>query len=93
MFNFDTASLGWAETLIVFFSTLVADLLWAVYIRRVSEGKSLQAATYSAFIVLLGAIAVASYVENSWYLFPAIVGAFVGTLITIEFDKRKSGKT
>ncbi len=92
MFNFDAATLSWTEGAIVFISTLVADLLWAIYIRRVGEGKSFQAALYSAFIVLLGAVAVAGYVENSWYLFPAIVGAFVGTLITIEFDKRKSGK-
>lgn len=90
MFHFDVTTFTWAETLLVFFSTLAADLLWAFYIRRTTEGKALQAASYSAIIVLLGAIAVASYVENSWYLFPAIVGAFVGTLLTVGFDRKKA---
>jgi len=89
MFNFDSFTFSWTEAAVVFLSTLAADLLWAIYIRRVGEGKSMKAAIYSAFIVLLGAVAVGSYIENSWYLFPAVAGAFVGTWITIEHDKKK----
>lgn len=89
MFNFDNTIFTWTEAILVFFSTLTSDLLWAVYIRRTTEGKALRAAVYSGFIVLLGAIVVSSYIENSWYLFPAIIGAIIGTYIVVRFDKKK----
>lgn len=90
MFNFDVATFSWTEALIVFICTGVADLLWTVYIRRTTDGKAVPAATYSALIILLGAIVVTTYVENSFYLAPAVTGAFLGTLLTIRLDKKKA---
>lgn len=90
MFHFDDVTFRWFEAVLVFFSTLAADLLWVVYIRRTTEGKALQSAVFSGLIVFLGAFAVAGYVENSWYLFPAVLGAFIGTLFTVTFDKKKT---
>lgn len=89
MFNFDSATFSWTDAVIVLLCTGMADLLWAIYIRRTTEGKAIPAATYSALIVLLGAVVVTTYVENSYYLIPAVAGAFIGTLATIRFDKKK----
>ena len=66
-----------------------SDIIWVFYIRRVSQGKALQGAASSAFIVLLGAFVVVSYVKNWLYIIPTLLGAFVGTFIAIKIDTSK----
>jgi branched-subunit amino acid ABC-type transport system permease component len=77
------------EAILIFLATAVSDILWVFYIRRTSEGKAVSAASFSASIVLLGGLVVLAYVGNMWYLIPAALGAFVGTIITIKFDIRE----
>lgn len=81
------------EAILIFFATAASDVLWVFYIRRTSKGKAISAAVFSAMIVLLGGIVVLAYVDNKWYLIPAALGAFAGTIITIKFDiKNKQHK-
>lgn len=87
MFNLENFSL--VRALIIFFATAVSDVVWVFYIRRTGEGRALQAAFFSSAIVILGAVAIVSYVDNTLYLIPAVFGAFVGTIITIKFDLGK----
>lgn len=82
------SNINWIEVILIFLATTVSDILWVFYIRRTGEGKAIAAATFSALIVLLGGLVVLAYVGNTWYLIPAALGAFVGTLITIKFDLR-----
>jgi len=79
--------LEWAEALMVFGATVLSDMLWAFYIRRTNEGKVFWAALFSAIIILSGGLVVVAYVDNNWYLVPAALGAFVGTVISIAADK------
>jgi len=78
--------INWLEVILIFLATAVSDVLWVFYIRRTSKGKAISAASFSAMIVLLGGLVVLAYVDNMWYLIPAAIGAFVGTIITIKFD-------
>lgn len=78
------------NALLVFIATGVADLLWAMYIRRTSNGQAFQAGLFSALMVFLGAFVVTSYIENSLYLIPSVFGAFVGTYYTVKIDYEKS---
>jgi len=84
--------LEWAESLMVFGATVLSDMLWAFYIRRTNEGKVFWAALFSAIIILSGGLVVVAYVDNNWYLIPAAVGAFVGTVISIVVDKWRNAR-
>jgi len=84
-FSFETFS--WAEAFTVFIFMLVTDVIWVFYIRRTAQGKSFQAASMSALMSLTSALVVVSYIENSIYLIPTAIGAFVGTILSIRFDK------
>ena len=77
------------KALLVFLVTAVSDTLWAIYIRRVTDGKSLSASTLSAVIIIAGGLVAIEYISNNWYLLPAALGAFVGTFFTIKLDKKK----
>jgi len=79
-----------AKALVVFLVTAFSDTLWAIYIRRVTHGKTLSASTLSAIIIIAGGLVAIEYIGNNWYLLPAAIGAFVGTFLTIKFDNRKA---
>ena len=78
--------INWLEVILIFLATAVSDVLWVFYIRRTSKGKAISAAAFSSFIVLLGGLVVLAYVDNMWYLIPAALGAFAGTIISIKLD-------
>lgn len=68
--------------IIVAISTFVLGVLYSVYIKALSENKMLRAALFGELVVLCGAVTTVNYVENHWYLIPAIIGGFLGTLLT-----------
>ena len=74
----------------IFFAMTFSDLIWVFYIRRINQGKAAQAALTSMIIVILGALIIISYVENIWYLVPAVLGAFTGTFLATKFDTKKN---
>ncbi len=77
------------ETLFVFAATAVGDFLWVLYIRRTNSGAALSAAAFSSFLILLGALVIVTYIQNSWYLLPTVAGGFVGTFATVKMDSKK----
>ncbi len=80
------ARFDWFRAFLIFLATSLSDILWVFYIRRTSEGKAFSAGLFSALIVVIGAFVIVSYVDNKFYLIPAALGAFIGTIITIKFD-------
>jgi hypothetical protein len=75
---------------IVFLSAVGLDALWALYIRRSSQGKALAAASCAAVLLGLGAFNAISYLEDHWMLLPAMSGAFIGTYATLVWERRRS---
>lgn len=76
------------QVIIVFFSTLMADFSWSMYIKLLSKNKDLKAACWSAFITLIGGITIIGYTANHWLIIPAIVGGFIGTYLSKYFNKK-----
>ena len=68
----------------VFLAVALTDSLWTGWIRAASDGSALPAASYSALIVLVGAFVTCSYVKDRIYLIPAVLGAFVGTWLSVR---------
>ena len=67
----------------VFLAVALTDSLWTSWIRAASSGEPFWAALYSALIVLVGAYVTMAYVRDRIYILPAILGAFVGTYLSV----------
>lgn len=75
--------------LFVFLNVGLADIIWALYIKAAANNHTWKAAVSSALIVAMGSFTVLEYTQNHWMVVPALLGAFVGTFVTIEYHKRK----
>lgn len=64
------------------------DVCWARYIAKVGEGRALQAANWSALIMICGAFATISYLHDRRLLAAAILGAWLGTYTSVRFAKK-----
>lgn len=72
---------------LVFFALCAVDMCWTFYIAKVSERRALAAANWSSLIMVCGAFATVSYVEDKRLLIAAVSGAWVGTYLTIRWGK------
>jgi hypothetical protein len=75
----------WA--VLLFCSNVLDDVLAVLYIRRVSEGKYVQAAGYSGLLTLIVAFSVKLYVESTAYLLPVVVGSAIGAALGTWWDQ------
>lgn len=78
---------NWYTATLIFFTYVVIDILYALYIICVGRRQALAAATTTAAIYSLLAFGVISYSKSIWYLIPLASGAFVGTYLTVRFKK------
>jgi len=67
----------------VFLAVALADALWSLYMLAVAAREPVVAGCYSAGIVLAGAFVTVQYVKDRRYLLPAVLGAFVGTYLSV----------
>lgn len=78
--------------IIAFLIMASLDAIWARYIAAISGKPALKGAVWSAAIVAMGGIATVQYTQNSVLLIPAAIGAFVGTYLSVWYDKRQETK-
>lgn len=83
---------SWATAVLIFFTYVVIDILYAYYIMCVEERRPLRAAATTSLIYSLLAYGVVSYSQNILYLLPLASGAFFGTFIMVAYKKRKETK-
>lgn len=77
-----------SKAVIVFFTYVVIDVLFALYVIFVKKGRAFSSALVSAGIYGLMAFGVASFTKNPLYLIPLTTGAFVGTYAVVRFEKK-----
>jgi hypothetical protein len=72
--------------LLVFVSTFFADLVWARYIAAAAaaEKRAHAASAWSAAIIALSAFNIVQYSLNWMNVFPALVGAYLGTWVALR---------
>jgi hypothetical protein len=70
--------------LLVFVSTFFADLVWARYIAAAAEKRAHAASGWSAAIIALSAFNIVQYSLNWKTVFPALVGAYLGTWFALR---------
>jgi len=77
-----------ATTAAIIFATYVAvDVLYAAYIICVERRRALAAASISSVLYSLLAFGVITYSKNPLYLIPLAAGAFVGTFLTVLYNR------
>ena len=78
--------------LLVMTTLFVADVFWALYFLKIQEKNPLMSGVYGSLIYLLGAVAVTQYTEDKSFIIAAVIGAFLGTYVTVEWKRRKEIK-
>ena len=78
--------------ILVFTAMALADVCWTYYFIKIEERKSVAAGIWGSAIYICGVFRVLSYTEDRRLIIPAVLGAFVGTYLTIEYKKRKEKK-
>lgn len=73
--------------IILFVFYLVFDILYAQYIIAVGESKAVKSATISAILIVLSLYGTIEVVKNYWYIIPVAMGCWLGTYLTIKFQK------
>jgi len=71
--------------LLMFFVTVLVDVVWARWAQHTAAGHPWRASCYSVGIVLLGALTVIWYIDDHWLLIPVALGSFVGTFIAVKW--------
>lgn len=72
--------------LVVFFSMLAMDFVFAQYTKRAAGRRPTAAANWAAMILPLNYFVVTGYVESWWMILPAMAGAWIGTHIAVSRD-------
>lgn len=74
--------------IVIFLIDLIVAFAWARCVKAVDDEKAMRAALWSSFITLSGAITVISYNYNNLLLIPAVLGAGVGTYLSVKYWKK-----
>jgi len=79
----------WFQFTLVFFSVFIADISWAMYFYKISQGKSIAAGIWGSVVTILGAYTISEYVHDPTFIIAAALGGGIGTIVTVEYNKRK----
>jgi hypothetical protein len=74
---------------LVFVATIVVDWIWAAYIIHTSKKNTLKASILATLITCIGSFVTLSFIEDHRAIIAAGAGAFVGTFLSIKFNKIK----
>ena len=75
----------------VFAAYLIVDALFARYTLDVANLNELQAANVGVLTHFLLAFGVISYTQNWLYIFPLVIGSWIGTFSMIRRERLKRG--
>ena len=79
---------SWFTAFTIFVTYIAIDVLYTAYFIHVEKRNAKTAATLSSAIYGLMAYGVVNYAQNIWYLIPLVLGAWIGTFITVKFYKK-----
>ena len=80
------------QFILVLIAMAVADVCWTFYFIKINERKSIAAGVWGSLIYICGAFGVLSYTKDKTLIIPAVLGAFIGTYLTVEYKKKKENK-
>jgi len=75
---------------LVMLATAIGDVCWTLYFIEAGKRRSIRAGVWSAAIIALGSYTIVEYTQDHSLFVAAVIGAFIGTVATIEWDKHQS---
>lgn len=81
------ADFSWGTALIVFFTYIIMDVFYALYVIYVGKRQAFASAVFSAGIYSLGAYGIVTFSKNLLYIVPLAAGAFLGTYVIVKYKK------
>lgn len=84
---FDTATITMA--VVVFLVNFVLDIVWAKYTINIQARNPHWAGLWAVGIIAFSGSSVLLYVSQPWLLVPAALGAYVGTVWTVQMEEIK----
>ncbi len=75
--------------MLVFVCVTITDACWAFYIVKASQKKALPASVWGSMISMLTSITVIAYTEDHRFIIASVLGAFVGTYLSIKYINKK----
>lgn len=79
--------------IIVFLAVTLVDIIWALYIKAIAQNAVIRAGITATAIYILGEYAILAYTESPIYIIPATLGAFIGTILTVYWNKKEDEKS
>jgi hypothetical protein len=76
----------------VMFAVALGDVCWTRYFIEASKKRAISAGLWSAAIIALGSYSIVEYTQNHTLFTAAVIGAFLGTAGTVEWEKRRGEK-
>lgn len=77
------------EHLIAFSAVFALDVLYTLYTRRVTQGHALGASLYAGVLYGVTGLATITVVKTPSVLPAAILGAVLGTWVSVKWDSRQ----
>ncbi len=84
----DFNNLDISVVILVFFSYILIDGLYAYYTLAVVDKKPIKSAFVGSFMHFIIAFGVINYVKNYLYVIPLALGSFVGTYFVVKYYRR-----
>ncbi len=75
----------------IFLAYFVLDILSVYYTLFVTRYRPIASANIVVALYLISAFGVINYVNNYLYIIPVALGAWLGTYVSVEWEKRKDG--
>lgn len=76
------------QHLLVIVGMAVADALYTLWARKSAQSKPLSAAIWASLIIPTYGFVVIKYNQDPTFLVSAMIGAFIGTYLTVLVDSR-----
>jgi hypothetical protein len=77
------------ELLLILISVFLVDVFWTLWFIATDKRTSISAGVWSALIVIIGAFTTRHYVKDDLSIIAGTIGAFLGTVVVIEWKKKK----
>jgi hypothetical protein len=77
----------WANYILVFLVVGIGDIFWTRLMQSVAVDNGHKAGLNSVFIIMASVYLNRAYNHDGWYVIPAIMGAYLGTRLPIEYKK------
>jgi hypothetical protein len=75
--------------ILILLAAICVDVLWTYYIRRVAQGKAVQAAIYAGLVYGNTVFITIMYTDNHWLGIAVIIGSIIGTYLAVKWDVRR----